>query len=178
MFCLKECACHLASIETHANVRRLWHCFIALSISCWSILSIRRKRFACLSSWSETACLQNIIIKSLHKTFNPSRQNQITISRSIRSRTFTQSFIKFVQKPWKRCIVTRGRDGIFWPVIYYKFNGGSLLKEFKNRSTFSEVRGRKVDWLTRPCMCTCTDALPVERWTPQRSDIWRAPTLL
>jgi len=74
--------------ETQA-ARRLRYCFMALSISCWSILSHS------LSWFFLQKCHNYVIAQTI---FNRFCQNQITISWYIHLQIFAESFIKFVQK--------------------------------------------------------------------------------
>ena len=70
--------------ETQA-ARRLRQCFMALSISCWSILS---DSFLCF-------------FVTAQRIFNQFCQNHITFSWHIHLRIFAESFIKFAPKLWQ-----------------------------------------------------------------------------
>jgi len=74
--------------ETQA-ARRLRYCFMALSISCWSILSHS------LSWFFLQKCHNYVIAQTI---FNRFCQNQITISWYIHLQIFAESFIKICPK--------------------------------------------------------------------------------
>jgi len=86
-FCLSTCSVCPFRAETQA-ARRLCHCFVALSISCWSISSHSLLWFV--------QKRHNYV--NAQRIFNRFCQNQITTSWHIHLRIFAESFIKFVQK--------------------------------------------------------------------------------
>jgi len=84
------CSTCLPRVETQA-ARCLRHCFMALSVSCWSILSHSLLWF--LQKHHNYVTAQRI--------FNRFCYNQITISWHIHLQIFSESFMKYVPKMWE-----------------------------------------------------------------------------
>jgi len=89
--CPSVCSMCPPRAETQA-ARRLCHCFMALSISCWSILSHLFYDF-----------YENVTIMSLHREYltDSVKIKLPSVSWHIHLRIFADSFINYVQKLWE-----------------------------------------------------------------------------
>jgi len=67
--CLKEYALVVSTSCRNLTVRRSRHCFIALSISCWSMLSHSSETHCLLIFFRKWHVYSNIVITSLHEEY-------------------------------------------------------------------------------------------------------------